>query len=129
MIGEQFIHIDEAYGDEARAEIELGNRILVDLGQEYPGYAWGCEVNHTAGTVTIALRVPALIRMGLGMPGYLLKLTTVTGPNGRERTLQAGGEILERWDFPRSNAPEFWIERARQKGAPDMDNAVTKSRF
>jgi hypothetical protein len=86
------------------------------LTQHYPGHPWcvGCShqprnaarIDH-GGTVNITLGYSP-DRVLDGRPGaflgYLLYISTVLGPGGAKRVMQAGGELLERWGLPRCGA-------------------------
>jgi hypothetical protein len=96
-----------------------------DLAKHYPGYPWMVGVDHGAGSVCIDLGVEKPI--GMERYGYRLNLSTVMGPGGQKRVMQAGGELLERFGLRRGEAPDDAKELARANGL-DVAGARNKSR-
>lgn len=82
----------------------------------YPGHFWEVTVSHEQGIATIA--IPIL--MGTNEK-YILKLAKGIQPDD---IMRAGGDLLERWNIPRSglDLPAFLAAKAR------ADRMTTKER-
>ena len=124
----EIIQINEAHGPTMAADLALAANVLRDLGSVYPGYLWDVAADHEAGILTIKLRIPNMIRKGMGDPGFLMHIATVIGADGVKKVRWAAGEVLERHKLPRSKAPDDWLEMALTNGL-DRGNMVLKSRF
>jgi len=116
----------ESSGPRAMADRDVCIAIGEDLTQTYPGYIWNVGCNHEAGAAQIMLVIPSVT--GNQSMGFLIHLSTVMGPGGRQKVLAAGGEVLERWGLPRGRAPTDMVQRANEHGL-DQGNMITKSRY
>lgn len=110
-------------GENAMADQDVCIAVGEDLTKHYPGYPWmvGCQ----AGSVCIDLAVDK--PLGMDRYGYRLNVSTVLGPGGQKRVMQAGGELLERFGLRRGEAPDDAAEQARENGL-DVSGARNKSR-
>jgi hypothetical protein len=86
---------------------------------------WYVGCDHGAGTICIDLGVPKPI--GLQGWAYMLFITTVLGPGGQKRVMQAGGEILERYGLRRTFAHSDTADIAAEHGL-DRSNNKNKSK-
>jgi hypothetical protein len=94
-----------------------------DLARAFPGYPWMVGVDHGSVCIDLALDKP----LGMERYGYRLNLSTVFGPGGQKRVMQAGGELLERFGLRRTFAHDDTREIARENGL-DIGGARNKSR-
>ena len=95
-------YLAESDGPRAMAEQDLCIAVGEDLARQYPGHPWIVGVDLQAGSIVIDLgyeKPPAIRNMA-----YLLHPQTLMGPNGQHRVMQAGGEILERFQLARGAA-------------------------
>lgn len=90
-------------GPKAMQEEDLCRAVAEDLVRQYPGHPWmvGADLD-TAGTVVIDLgyEKPAHYKNF----AYMLHASTLMGPGGQARVMQAGGELLERFGVGRGAA-------------------------
>ena|ERR1700749_2250239 len=117
---------DGAHPEHAMADQDVCIAVGEDLTRMYPGYLWMVGCNHEAGVVMIDLQVdkPPHLRNY----AYQLNISTVLGPGGQKRVLQAGGELLERFGLRRTFAHEDTNEIAREHGLI-TDNNKNKSKY
>lgn len=110
-------------------DADLCQAIGEDLTEHYPGHPWAVGVDLESGSVTIRLGYPYP-----GMPatsfGYLLHPATVVGPGGQHRVMQAGGELLERYQLARGAATDESADRAAENGliTEDTDDGAWLAR-
>ena len=96
--------------DKIGAEMEIAKNITEILQHFYPGHFWMVHVDARQGIAY--LKIPTL------MPKshcYNIHLHRVSGPNDLARVVkQFGGEILERFNIPRSgiDIPAYCAARA-----------------
>lgn len=73
--------------------------IFTKLWEHYPRYDWKVRVDAVNGVAQIQL--PFLYRSTLG---YVLHLDKLAGDPGLRAIVQAGGNLLERWNLRRAKA-------------------------
>lgn len=109
-------HIDAEWispGDEVVAK-----NIADVLEKQYPGYLWMVHVSVRTGLIDIKNMLLT------GKYGYTIKLTGLFSWDSlRDKVIQAGGEILERYDMPRSrfDAEKFGALERGFNGLPIGD--------
>lgn len=79
-------------------DLFLTNRIAETIDLHYPGHPWKVIVSHQQGVVRI--QIPHF--MGV-QNWYVIKIKNLTSDPGLRRVVRACGEILERYQIPRSN--------------------------
>lgn len=114
----------EAYGLKKAADIAVCDRVHRILQSTYPGHPWSVGCNHESGHVVIALRYPELSNFPWN---YMLRISTVDGPDGDHRVRLAGGEWLERWGLARGARNPNTMQYAKQNGL-DVTGAIWKSK-
>ena len=88
---------DGSHAQHAQADMAMAEKIGETLFSHYPGHVWQVHVDSRQGVALIKLAV--LMRGGWK---YILKLSDLNGDPGMRCVIRAGGEILERFDIPRS---------------------------
>jgi hypothetical protein len=81
------------------ADRDLCIAVLEDLARHYPGHPWLITADVQAGSVVIDLGYEKPI--ALRNFAYLLHASTLMGPGGQVRVMQAAGELLERFGVAR----------------------------
>lgn len=120
------VYASESYGDSAVADMaacEKANRILQAA---YPNHPWMIGTDASTGTLHCRLMYQGQ-QVGANGYGFLLRLSTVDGPDGERKIRAAGGECLERFALARTGATAESAIRAQQNGL-DLTGIVTKSR-
>jgi hypothetical protein len=109
-----------SYGDTAKADEALCKRVYDILDKAYPHHPWMIGVDHSAtvGMVVIQLAygMPDLPELRNKSLGFLLRISTVEGPQGEYRVRHAGGEMLERFGLPACGACDESAIRALLHG-------------
>lgn len=115
----------DGHGRQQRAEEGLCHVVLTTLNRAYPGYDFLASVNFTAGVMNLDIICdkPAPLRGH----GFLLHLSSLMGPGGEKKVLNAGGEMLERFGLRRDRADAEWRMQARENGL-EMGGVILKSR-
>jgi hypothetical protein len=88
---------DGAHNEHAAADMRIAEAIGETLFSHYPGHVWQVHVDSKQGVAFIKLAV--LMRGGWK---YILKLRDLNSDPGLRCVIRAGGEILERFNIPRS---------------------------
>lgn len=86
--------------DKARADFFMTKQIAEKLEQHYPGYPWFVQVSSHQGIAQI--KIPIL----MGDHAYVIHLTDLASDPGLGCVLEAGGQILERFEMPRAGFSE-----------------------
>lgn len=99
----------QAYGENALADVKLGERMIFWLEHYYPGHAFFVQSNHEAGTVTIQLlyedKKKVIKRWAHGM---LIHIVNLGSDNDiKRRAMLDGGELLERYQLARKGANPY----------------------
>jgi hypothetical protein len=106
------------YGDSLCKDLDIGKRVLDILEQYYPLHAWFVNAMTESGYITIQLMYPgADQKMRIWRYGMLLH----TGKLGASQDMQkkimnAGGEILERYNMARGRLTANSYSEFLQKG-------------
>jgi hypothetical protein len=77
-------------------DVDLARAIGAKLSEAFPGHPWFVEVDSVGGMVHIS--IPALMHNWR----FNLRLRDLASDPGWKAVIKAGGEILERWNIPRS---------------------------
>lgn len=111
----------DAVGSATMADRDLCVAVLEDLARHYPGHPWLITADVQAGSVVIDLgyEKPAHLKNF----GYLLHASTLMGPGGRQRVMQAGGELLERFAVARGPGQSDTATAAADHGLDADDTA------
>jgi len=80
----------------AQHDVDMARAIGDKLTEHYPGHPWFVEVDSIGGLVHIS--IPVLMHNWR----FNLKLRELASDPGLKLVVKAGGEILERWQVPRS---------------------------
>jgi hypothetical protein len=91
---------DDAPSEWARAEVETAKWVGELLNRHYPNHPWFVEVKGDAANAVIMLQI-----RGIMPPNrwYVVKFRDVlTDPGGRRTILKGAGELLERYNIPRT---------------------------
>lgn len=116
---------DAEYSGDTAIQDELAcNQAMRVLQQHYPNHPWLVGCDHFAGMVHCRLLYSGQKITNNGY-GFMLKLSTIFGPDGDKRIVQAGGECLERFDLARNGATPESALRAYENGL-DLSNLVTR---
>lgn len=78
-------------------EVRLCKEIYRVLSAHYPGHPWAIEVHAEQGFVFIT--IPPLLGANWG---YVLPFGPLDGDTFRASVIRAGGDLLERFEIPRS---------------------------
>lgn len=97
------------------ADQDLCIAIGEDLMQHYPGHPWrvGCDLDAGSIVIELAYDYPGMPNATLG---YRLHPQTMMGPGAHHRVMQAGGEMLERFDLARGAATSDSSYAAKENG-------------
>lgn len=103
----------EGYGPTDVADIALCKFCYELLEQHYPGHRWFIGADSSAGIVTIDL--PYEKPIGLANYGWLLHISSIKQHDeAKRKVLHAGGELLERFNLPRTHSADDSFLRAKQ---------------
>lgn len=83
--------------DAIPAEVRLCKEMARILFAHYPGHPWSVEVHAEQGYAFIT--IPPLLGANWG---YILHLDKIDGDAFRSSVIEAGGNLLERFNIPRS---------------------------
>lgn len=111
---------DPAQAEIHRREMNVARHIMTELQLAYPMHPWGVRVDAKGKAKAALIKLPAI------MPAkshYVIPLATLLGGSvGDFKRLvrQAGGEILERYNIPRSGftSDPFLLARQAHLRAP-----------
>lgn len=99
--------------------------VFAILQRAYPDHPWSIAVDHRAGTIIIDLMYYKPRKYHNF--AYRLFLSTLLQANNEKRIVQAGGELLERFNIPRDAAsPEARMRLALGGEVFDVSNADFK---
>lgn len=88
-----------------------------ELMRQYPGHQWGVEVNGESGHVVIRLSYSRGADTKPSKYGVVLHLHNLQDHDGMVKKLRwAGGELLERFDLPRSGLTDATKALAMRHG-------------
>lgn len=99
----------------AMADQDLCRAIGEDLAKHYPGHPWNVGVDLDSGSISIELCYPHPGIQNVTF-GYRLHPQTMMAPGGQKRVMQAGGELLERYQLARGPATDESHARATENG-------------
>lgn len=104
-------HMDEGPDPKAAADLALTARVAAVLETHYSGHPWRVMVDHKQGVV--------LISLPLVMPKnrhYVLHIEALKTDPALRAVMRAGGELLERYNVPRSGFSLTPFLEARAQG-------------
>ena len=105
----------QAYGENALADVQLGQKMIDALEKYYPNHAFFVQCNHEAGTLTIQLLYEDskkfVKRWAHGMLIHIINLQTEN--DIKRRAMLDGGELLERYQLARKGANPYTRMDAR----------------
>jgi hypothetical protein len=109
----------------ARKEIEHARRILEFIEQRYPGFIWTVKVNLTGKYRGAAVSLPALLPPHTYnvVPGCHL----CTENDMRRYSLEAAGNLLERYKVPRSTMKFAEVPFLEARAKADVFNLRRKA--
>jgi hypothetical protein len=111
-------------GENAAADAALGKSVFEVLNKHYANHRWYVEANHFAGTVSIQLLYYDGKHWKISRYGVLLHIKNLVNHDTLvKKVIWAGGEMLERYDLPRTVAGEFAALNAAYNGL-DKSGAI-----
>ena len=89
-----------------RREMEVARAVMTVLQQHYPGHPWAVRVDAKGKYKAVMIKLPAIMR---AQDHYVLPFPLLLGGtigDFNRRVIAAGGEIMERFNIPRSGFRE-----------------------
>mgnify|MGYP000514636362 CR=1 FL=1 len=106
----QTVEIETSSAKDA-ADLALTMKIAETLERHYPGHPWMVQVSHDSGCAFIKL--PIVMR---SMERYVLHIDKLNMDPSMRAVVRAGGELLERFNMPRTGFSLDPFLDARAKG-------------